>query len=255
MSDKIEKNDVLAFFNLEAENIQEITINNFPNHTVAEISLRPEYPPCPKCSNPRVLIKGYQLKVIKHGILTDRNCLIHYHARRYKCPLCNSTWYEHNPFCFNSMKISALTVHKVLDDLKNQTETFASVASRYYISPTSAASIFDKHVNMPRLTLPEYQCWDEAYAFHHKGENSKYVFTILDFLSQKPVDILPSRKNEYLISYFMNIPPEERKNVKMIATDMYKEYRSVIRQIFGVQVIHSVDHYHVSQELSRKVKK
>lgn len=252
MPDKVEKDDILAFFNLESENIQSISITNLPNSTVADIFLHPDYPPCPHCSNPRVLIKGYQLKVIKHGILTDREFLIHYHARRYKCPLCNGTWYEPNPFVFNSMKISALTVQNVLGDLKLQTETFSSVAHRYHISPTSAASIFDRHVQMPRLTLPEYQCWDEAYAFHHVGEKSKYVFTILDFHTQNPVDILPSRRKNYLISYFMGIPPEERKKVKMISTDMSREFRSVIHDVFGDSVTHCCDHYHVTQELGRK---
>jgi transposase len=38
----------------------------------------------------------------------------------------------------------------------------------------------------------------------------------------------------------------------MIATDMYHEYRAIIRKLFP-QAYHSVDHYHVSQELSRKV--
>jgi len=253
MPGKTDKTDILAFFNLEDENIEHISVTNHDGHTVVDVLLRPEYPPCPGCGSSRTVIKGYQLKAIKHGILTDRACLIHYHARRYKCPLCGRTWYEHNPFAFRSMKISALTVHNVLGELKEQQETFASVARRHHISPTSAASIFDSHVRMPRLPLPEYQCWDEAYAFHHQGENSKYVFTILDFMSQVPADILPSRKKEYLISYFMKIPAEERKKVKMISTDMYKEYRSVIHDVFGSSVIHSCDHYHVSQELGRKV--
>ena len=39
----------------------------------------------------------------------------------------------------------------------------------------------------------------------------------------------------------------------MISTDMYKEYRHIIHEIFGDSVTHSVDHYHVSQELGRKV--
>ena len=255
MSLNKEKYDILTLFNLEDEDIEDISFSNINNYAVADVFLRPDYPPCPDCGNTHVLIKGYQLKVINHGALADRKCLIDYHARRYKCPVCKRTWYEHNPFCFNSMKISALTVQNVLRDLKKQTETFSSVAARYHISPTSAASIFDRHVRMPRLTLPEYMCWDEAYAFFHRGENSKYVFTILDYTSQIPVDILPSRRKDYLIHYFMNIPQEERKKVKMISTDMYKEYRSVIHEVFGDSVIHTVDHYHVSQELSRKVDK
>ena len=211
MSSNVEEDDVLALFNLESENIESFSIFNHPNCTVADIFLHPDYPPCPDCGNTHTTIKGYQLKVIRHGILSDRNFLIHYHARRYKCSICKRTWYEPNPFCYKAMKISALTVQNVLRDLKGQSETFASVARRYHISPTSAASIFDQHVRMPRLPLPEYQCWDEAYAFHHQGEKSKYVFTILDYQSQTPVDILPSRRQEYLISYFTKIPAEERK--------------------------------------------
>lgn len=255
MSLNTEKQDILRLFNLEDEDIQDISFSIAGNCSVADVLLRDERSPCPECGNDHVLIKGYQIKMINHGVLSDRKCLIRYHARRYLCPVCKKTWYEHNPFCFNSMKISALTVKNVLDDLKESTETFSSVAKRYHISPTSAASIFDQHVRMPRLTLPEYQCWDEAYAFFHHGENSKYVFTILDFKSQEPVDILPSRKKQYLISYFMNIPSEERKRVKMISTDMYNEYRSVIHEVFRDSVIHCCDHYHVAQELSRKVDK
>ncbi len=247
-----EKQDILALFNLEDENIEHISFSNENNCAAAEVLLRADYPPCPDCGNTHVVIKCYQTRVINHGLLADRKCVIRYRARRYQCPVCKRTWYEHNPFCFKSMKISALTVQNVLRDLKKQSETFASVASRYHISPTSAASIFDQHVKMPRLSLPELMCWDEAYAFFHEGEKSKYVFTILDFKSQVPADILPSRKKEYLTSYFLNIPAEERKNVRMISTDMYKEYRSLIDALFP-HAIHSVDHYHVSQELGRKV--
>lgn len=253
MSLNSEKQDILALFNLEDEDVEDISFSNMGNCSIADVFLRDDRTPCEICGNEHVVIKGYQIKMITHSALTDRKSQIRYHARRYQCTICKKTWYEPNPFCFNSMKISALTVENVLRDLKDQTETFSSVAKRYHISPTSAASIFDQHVRMPRLTLPEYQCWDEAYAFFHKGENSKYVFTILDFQSQQPVDILPSRKKEYLISYFMSIPIEERKQVKMISTDMYNEYRSVIHEVFGDSIIHSCDHYHVSQELSRKV--
>ena len=200
MSLNSEKQDILALFNLEDEDVEDISFSNMGNCSIADVFLRDERTPCEICGNEHVVIKGYQIKMITHSALTDRKSQIRYHARRYQCTICKKTWYEPNPFCFNSMKISALTVMNVLDDLKEQTETFSSVAKRYHISPTSAASIFDQHVRMPRLTLPEYQCWDEAYAFFHKGENSKYVFTILDFQSQQPVDILPSRKKEYLIS-------------------------------------------------------
>jgi len=252
MSLSKEQRDILVFFNLENDDVEDVSFSNVDGVAQVDILLRPDYPECPACGYKEVQIKGYQVKEINHSVLSDRPCRLYYHARRYRCPLCHRTYYEHNPFVFNSMKISTLTVHNVLADLKCQTETFTSVARRYHISQTTAASIFDHHVMMPRLPLPQIMCWDEAYAFHHRGENSKYVFTILDFKTLDPVDILPSRKKQYLISYFMSIPIEERRNVKMISTDMYGEFRSVIHTIFP-NALHSCDHYHVSQDLSRRV--
>ena len=251
MSLSKQQNDILALFNLESEDIEDISYSNEADLAIIRILLRPDYPPCPDCGNPDVVIKGYELKKINHGILTDRKCILHYSARRYRCPICGRTFYEHNPFVFSSMKISALTVESVLKDLKSQTETFSSVAKRYHISPTTAASIFDQHVQLPRLPLPELMSIDENYAFFHKGENSKYIFVMLDYRTGNAIDILPSRRLDYLKDYFLKIPKEERKNVKMIATDMYKEYRTLIKDVFQ-DSLHTVDHFHLVQELSRK---
>ena len=244
--------DILTLFNIEDEDVEHVSLQYTADKLYADILLRSLKPPCPICGNTNVVIKDYTVKHINHSILADRPLIIRYKARRYRCPLCGRSYYEHNPFVSHNRKISDLTVRNVLDQLKSHTATFSSVARQFNLSPTTAASLFDQHVIMPRLPLPELMCWDEAFAFHHLGENSKYVFMILDFQSQEPVDLLPSRKKEYLIKYFLDIPRAERNKVRMISTDMYKEYRYVIKSVFP-DALHAVDHYHVSQELSRNV--
>lgn len=254
MTESSEREAILELFNLDRERVEEAQYHNENSCAVVDVLLRADYPPCPDCGCKRPQIKEYITKRINHGLLSDRKCTLNYRARRYECPVCHRTYYEHNPFCFKRQRISALTVDNVLRDLKKQTETFSTVAERYHISSTTAASIFDAHVIESRRTLPELMCWDETYAFHHKGEDSKYIFTILNFENAEPIDILPSRKKDYLMGYFLKIPEEERKKVKMIATDMYEEYRGIIRSVF-CNSYHSIDHYHVSQELGRKVDK
>ena len=160
------------------------------------------------------------------------------------------TYYEHNPFVFRSMKISALTVYNILNDLKKYNETFSSVAKRYYISSTTVASIFDSHVDMKRKKLPEMINFDEVYAF--RSDDSKYVCMLLDFETHDPVDVLPSRRYDYLHSYFMRIPKEERDNVRYVCSDMYDCYRSIARTCFPNSVC-IVDHFHLSQELGRRI--
>lgn len=242
---------LLNLFNLSADDVQNIRCSNIPNHlTEFFVTLVSHPTPCPLCGCDRPKIKNYVPKKITHDILAGRRCCIIYRARRYICPVCSRTYYEHNPFVFRSMKISAATVINILDELKDFNETFTSVARRHNVSPTSACSIFDSHVQLSRLKLPEVLSIDEVYAFH--SPTSKYVCVLLDFISQVPVDILPDRKFDYLLSYFLKIPLEERENVKIICTDMYEPYRKIAQKVFPGS-FHAVDHFHVAQELHRQI--
>ena len=119
------QNDIIELFNLESENVEDISYLNDGTNTIVVISLRPGYPPCPDCGNQNVLIKGYELKKINYGILTDRKCILHYRARRYRCPICQRTFYEPNPFVFRSMKISA--EEKQLTPIKSRKSKIAFI--------------------------------------------------------------------------------------------------------------------------------
>lgn len=245
-----EKSFVLQLFNLEDDDVQEARYIPSGNDSIIDIRLASKNEPCEVCGYDRPAIKNYVLKKITHSVLSDRKCTIHYHARRYICPVCKKTYYEKNPFVFKSMKISSKTVYNILDDLKNYNDTFSSVAKRYHVSPTSVASIFDSHVDMRRKSLPTMLNFDEVYAF--KSSDSKYVCVLLDFENQTPIDVLPSRRYDYLLSYFMNIPKEERQKVQLVCSDMYDCYRSIARACFPNSLT-LVDHYHVSADLNKRV--
>ena len=239
---------LIDLFNLSHEDIQDIHHTSNNDEILLFITLRPDYSVCPSCGNNHVKVKGYVNKKITHSALTDRSCTVHYRARRYICPLCHSTYYEPNPFVFNNMKISIFTLQNVLKDLKNYHETFTSVGRRYHISPTSVASIFDRHVNISRKKLPAYINFDEVYAF--RSVHSKYVCVLLDYEKQTPVDVLPSRRLSYLEEYFSNIPLEERKQVRGCCFDMYDTYRTIGKRYFPNALL-CVDHFHVAQELQQ----
>lgn len=246
------KNMICSTFSLEAEHIEECSCFDRGQSLIIDVKMKDERHPCPTCGNESVKIKGYVVKKINHSLLTTKPAKIQYHARRYVCPVCHRTYYEDNPFVFHKMKISSNVVLQILKDLKNPGETFKQVAMRYNISPTTCASIFDSVVNIPRARLPKVLSIDENYAFHSKEENSKYVCLLIDQESGRPIDLLPSRRLEYLRKYFNNISVNERNRVKYIATDMYEPYRNIIRSHFP-RSTHIVDHYHISQELHRRL--
>lgn len=246
------KNMICSVFSLDPEHIEECSCFDRAQSLIIDIKMNDERPACPDCGNRTVKIKGYVIKKINHSLMAHKECLIQYHARRYVCPVCHRTYYERNPFVFHKMKISSQVVLQILKDLQSPSETFKQVAARYHLSPTSCASIFDMIVDIPRACLPEVLSIDENYAFHSKTENSKYVCLFINQVSGQPIDLLPSRRIEYLEKYFRPIPDYERKRVRYVATDMYEPYRLIIKK-FLPNSVHIVDHYHIAQELHRRL--
>lgn len=109
---------IIGLFGLENEDIQSIEYIRDGNDAIVDVFLTPHSIRCPDCGYDQPKIKNYVLKKITHSILSDRGCTLHYHARRYVCPVCHRTYYEKNPFVFQGRKISIKTVINILTDLK-----------------------------------------------------------------------------------------------------------------------------------------
>lgn len=253
---------MLKMFNLDEKNIQNFKVYDVPevddngkviryilNIDIKLVDLRPR---CSHCDSEDIVIKDYVLKKLKHATLVNKESIINYHARRYRCKFCQRTFYEHNPFSLSSMRYTMNTVYNVLDDLRAETETFASTAKRHHLSVNTVIKIFDDYVDISRSKLPEILCIDEVYAF--KSRNSKYVCVLLDYETQEIVDLLPSRRMEHLRSYFYSIPKEERNNVKIVSIDMWHSYREITRTQLPNAVC-ALDKFHVFQEFSRNFTK
>lgn len=210
----LQLSDFLSAFGLDRADIKDIHISHEDGTLSVFLELNIREHCCPVCSTPTLKIKGYQTRKINHSVLNPTPCIIHYRARRYVCPLCGKTFYEKNPFISGNSRVSVATVYNVLHDLKNPEITFRYVADRYHMSASSAASLFDRHVQPHRRKLPECLCFDETYAF--KSSDSDYVCVLLDYIDKKIVDVLPSRRKRYLCDYFYKIPLKERERYRKL---------------------------------------
>jgi len=239
----------LEFFDLDEKYIESVSFKSVNSDILINVLMKRRLHTCPDCRNKTDKIKGYYTRTIKHQFLSNKNCLIKYKARRYVCPTCSKTFYEENPFMFKDTKLSPTTVFNVLGDLKSSKETFSGVANRYFISATTAQAIFDRHVKIPRYKLPKVLLIDEVYA--KKGQ---YACVMVDYFTKDIIEVLPSRRKDFLINYILNIPIEERKSVKYLCCDMWDTYRVIAYSYLpNCKVI--VDKFHVIQELSRRCMK
>lgn len=202
---------------------------------------------CPQCGTFTKKVKEYYKRHITHSIFLSAPSTIIYSARRFICPCCSTTFYEHNPFTDGYSQTSSKTVSNVLKLLKNYNETFSSVARLVNLSKNQVMTIFDEHVQLERLPLSTCLCFDEFYFSRHSKK--KFAFTILSLDKGYVIDVLRSREKHMLISYFRKIPLEERKKVKYICIDMNSIYKEVISVCFPWATI-CVDSFHVMKYLS-----
>lgn len=245
------ENTALELFGLDASRVQNISTSPGIGQMLVEVTLVPAFPECPRCGGHNIVVFNYTPRVINHDVLTDRKCTLIYNGRRYKCKDCHRTYGEDNPFAMKRQRISILTGKAIIEDLRSPNETFASVGERHHVSATTVMKIFDMCVSYPvPVKLCRVMQIDETYSF--KSDDSKYVCMLLDYDAQSPVDVLPSRKKEYLAAYFRKFPRSERDRVEYISSDMYRPYREIAATFFP-KAIFAVDRFHVVQEYTKSL--
>lgn len=243
-------NDIIKILNLEDFIIDIDSTSLIKENNVFYLSIKltklPSYV-CENCGNVCFRIHDYVKKTINHGLFSDNKLVIYYYARRIRCKACGKRFYEHNPFSNKNENMSFYTIHKILDTLRDFHITFTHVADKYYLSKNQVLMIFDQYVNCTRNLLPEVLCIDEFY----KGKKSKqkYAFVMLDFQTSQIIDVLPTRKKDYLLQYFSLIPKKERQKVKFICMDMYDQYKIVAKYRFPNAKI-AVDSFHVIKHIN-----
>lgn len=241
--------DVLKIFGIDSNIIEHYDIFHRKDgvHIILKLINREQR--CPVCQTRTTKVVNYIDKKIKHSVVSTSPCFIDYHARRYRCPACNKTFYESNPFTFGTERISSATVYSVLQDLKKPFETFKSVGERYHISTNTVINIFDRYISTPRLPMPSVLSIDEVYV--PTDDRNKYLCILFDFETKMIIDVLPSRHKNVLSAYFHSVPLDERKNVEYMSSDMWVSYHD-ISKIFLPDTIRTIDRFHLLMEFSKK---
>lgn len=207
---------------------------------------------CPRCGCLTHRVKDYSIHKIKAKIFNTGPTTILYKCRRYLCKECGKTFVEHTTLTGDKKKISQNTAASILKDLKPYNSTFSSVAREYGVSVSSVIDLFDKYVQIDPNTISEIMCWDEFYfSRHHKH---KYAFIMLNFKNKAIINILESRKTQFLSDYFYRIPVDLRNKVKIIIIDMNSSYRDVAYTFFKNAKV-CVDPFHVSQYINDSLNK
>lgn len=161
----------------------------------------------------------------------------------YRCSGCRR--YSTRPLAGirKAARMTSSEVALLREDLQSG-PTFTEVAASHGITVARAIQLFDElFPKVGRGKLPRILCIDEI---RFDDSDEPYCCVLMDFETQMPVDIIRSRRKEWLDEYFSSMKPGELRNVEYVISDMFDGYSRMARTWFP-RAVHVVDRFHVIQ--------
>ena len=186
-------------------------------------------------------LKPIELKYLK---LLEQDVKINIIKKRFICHKCNKRFTESVNLNEKGKTITTSLEQKILKDLLNYNLSLKYIAEDNNVSAGTVRNILKNAMNNypdHLKNLPKIISFDE---FKADTEAGKYAFIINDPIHRKVLDILPSRKKEYLIQYFTYT--ENRHSVEFVISDMYEPYL-LVQQIMFPKAKYVVDKFHYTR--------
>lgn len=237
-------NNILSFLGIPEKEIKNISIEYENEEAFVVIDLKDIREKCPKCGSKNIAIKDYYDVCIRNSVLTNKKMHVEIHMRRYVCKDCKKSFRQKLSFYDENCDISNETKFQIAQELKTF-KNITEISREFNVSPSKIREILDNDIPyQKRGRLPEVLCIDE-FCFRHSSKGEKFPAVISDGLTGRIIDIVESRRKDYLVDYFSKIPFGERKNVKYFVSDMNDTYKQMHR-IFFPDSIYLIDMFHIS---------
>lgn len=240
----IDSKDILSLLSIPSEDISSVYfIPDSEDISFIEIELKDNRPTCPFCHSSKINIKDYYTTKIKNSVIRNNKLIVKVRMRRYVCKTCKKTFKQ--PFSFYKDKHSiSKKVEDIIKNMLMNRVTMEYIAKELNVSKKTIINILDDMPNPIRLPFKNVICLDEFHFSNANHKAGKYPCVISNPFNSEIIDIVESRRKDYLIDYFQRIPSSERYNVKYYISDMNDTYK-FIHNAFFPNSVYIVDHFHI----------
>lgn len=221
---------------LNLQDVEVEKVENLENKKRIHIKLVRKEVNCPCCGVATSKIHDYRAQIVKDCEAFGKKIELILNKRRYVCTNCSKHFAEPNAFLPKYHRMTSRLIEYVIDKLSD-TRSFTSVARETGLSVSTIIRIFD-HIKYPVLkNCPSVLSIDE---FKGNTGGEKFNVILCDAENKKVLDILPERKESYLVNYFKKT---DRSRVKYFVSDMWITYREISANFFK-NATFLVDKYH-----------
>jgi len=221
-------------------NIKEVIVKKV-SHSDSFVKIyletKPKEHSCPSCGSLTRRIHDYRMQTIKDLPFQLKHCYLILRKRRYVCS-CGKRFYENYSFLPRYFQRSSRLTAFIAASL-HETCSVSYIAKKCNVSVSTVNRILDT-ISFPRPAIPQAISIDE---FRGNADGEKYQCILVDPVKHSVLDILPSRSQTFLTSYFRDIPRAQRHRVKFFVCDMWQPYTDLAKAFFPNATI-IIDKYH-----------
>jgi transposase-like protein len=212
-------------------------------YTENDIFRKKKPPQCPNCDN-KMVHNGFN-SYTKRGLGTIK-------IGKYLCTACNNILEEDRSVWENLKTLFSDLLGELYQLLRSNHVGYNAISQiMHLIFPQSKSTVFREfnrvmdNVEIPPLENVLIVHYDEQ--FPKEGRSQKYRLTILDAETKRPLaDELFDKKDPETIKQFLLANFDTSKPI-FIVTDFYSSYPSILKEVFGDNLIHQYCLMHLNK--------
>ena len=193
-----------------------------------------------------------QTKVL-HLMLCNQKVYLLFRKRRFDCLNCHKVFVEYPSFLSRYQRQTQYAKYHALERLADT--SFKATTKHLGISYGSLANLLKKVFTLKNINWPSQQVKGTirlGIDEHHFGRNNKYLVTIANLLTGKPIHILPNDKQIILIYFLRSLPQAIKDTITEVAIDMKQSFLgAVLKELPKANIV--IDHFHIIQDANRRV--
>src|SRR3989344_2731247 len=209
---------------------------------------------CPFCNRRSKKLHDYlRVQKILHMSLSLQKVYLMLRKRRFVCGNCHKTFTESIPFLPRRARKSIFVEIEALDRLSDS--SFHKTNERIGISYGGMVSLLKRVFTFETINWQEQKVKNViriGIDEHHFGRKNKYLITIANLLTGKPIHILPDDKQKTLCFFLKQLPDTVKDAIEEVAVDMRRSFiAAVTKELPNARIV--LDHFHLIQDAKRRV--
>lgn len=192
-------------------------------------------------------------QTVLHMTLSLQKVYLQFRKRRFSCISCGKTFTESISFLPRRSRMSIYVQQEALEKLSDT--SFGRTTKRTGISYGSLVTLLKKVFSLGSID------WDIHIVEgklrigideHHFGKRHKYLTTIANLLTGKPIHILTKTTKAAVKEFLCSLPTDVKEKVDEVVCDMRDSFIEAAKEALPNAAI-VIDHFHIIQDANRRI--